>query len=283
LGANADFVLMEDLGAGPSLKTELAGADAEAAEAALLAHARTLGRLAAATRGRRSEYERLVRELDGPDVLLEPSPSENMVADSWAVVRRELPGLGLSAPVAAYADVDTLLDLWRRPPETLSFSPGDTCPDNHVLSGDAVRFFDVDFCSFHPTALDAAYYGRPHFPTCNYLGELPDAVAGRALAAFARHAPVDDADAHTASAAWTMLNAGWLLPTALDSDQRLGPTSFRAMLLWRLRGTAERCRAAGVLRALGAMLGDLAGALAERWPEAGAPAPYPAFSRPTTP
>jgi hypothetical protein len=203
-----------------------------------------------------------------------------MLAGCWAAVRRELPGLGLRAPAAASADLDSVRRLWRRSPETFSFSPGDTCPDNHVLAGDRVRFFDVDFCSFHPTAIDAAYYARPHLPTCNYLGELPAAVAGRALAAFTGHAPVNERDVLAASAAWAVLNAGWLLPMAQAGDRPLGPTTYRAMLLWRLSATAERCRAARALPALGALLGDLAAALAERWPEAGTPPLYPAF-RPT--
>src|SRR5215469_15552124 len=114
LGAGADFVVMEDLGRGPSLKTALAGGDPEAAETALLAHATTLGWLAAATRGRRPEYERLVGELGEPAGLLEPSPSEAMLADGWAAVERELAGLGLRAPSAVVGDLDTLRKPWRR-------------------------------------------------------------------------------------------------------------------------------------------------------------------------
>ena len=169
-------------------------------------------------------------------------------------------------------------ELWLTPREAFSFSPGDTCPDNHVLAGEAVRFFDVDFCSFRPTALDAAYYARPHLPTCNYLAELPAGLAARARAAFAGQLEVGEGEAHLASVGWTVLNAGWLLGTALAGDRRLGPTSFRQMLLWRLRASAERCREAGALPSLGALLGDLAGVLARRWPEV-APMPrYPAFS-----
>ena len=203
-----------------------------------------------------------------------------MLVDGWAAVERELPPLGLRVSAPVVADLDVLRRLWRRAPDGFSFSPGDTCPDNHVLVSDEVRFFDVDFCSFHPTAVDAAYYARPHFPTCNFVAELPTAVTGRAAAVFARRVPVDEGDVHAASAAWTVLNAGWLLATALAGDRQLGPTSYRQMLLWRLGATAERCREVGALKALGTLLGDLAGALTAGWPEVGPLATYPAFLTP---
>jgi len=100
------FVLIEDLGSGPSLKSALAGDDPDAAEAAMLAHASSLGRLAVATRGRRGDYERLVRELDGPEELLAPSPSAEMLLDSWGAVERELPALGLRLTAAAAGDLE---------------------------------------------------------------------------------------------------------------------------------------------------------------------------------
>jgi hypothetical protein len=271
------FVLMEDLGAGPSLKSALAGADPIAAEGALIAHATALGNLAAATRGRLDDYARLVVELDGPETLLGPQPSETMLTDCWAIVQRELPALGLRAAPAVADDVEVLCGLWGTPAAALSFSPGDSCPDNHVLAGATVRFFDVDFCSFHPTALDGAYHARPHLPSCNYLAELPPDVADRARQAFARCVEVDDAELHVASAAWTVLNAGWLLSQTLAGDRSLGPTTFRQMLLWRLRATAERCRAVGSLTRLGGLLDELGQVLGERWPDVGPMPLYPAF------
>jgi len=271
------FVLMEDLGAGPSLKSALAGADAAAAEAALVAHATALGELGARTRGRYDEYARLVGELGGGDDLLAPVPSARMLTDAWADVERELPGLGVRMTPAAGAGLEALLALWAGPPGSLSFTPGDTCPDNHVVRGGTVRFFDVDFCSFHPTALDAAYHAPPHFPTCNYLGELPPAVAAAARAAYGRCVDVAEADLVTASAAWTVWNAGHILPRFLAEDRPLGRVTMRQMLLWRLRVTAGRCGEAAALAGLGALLAELAGVLAERWPELGSMPLYPAF------
>lgn len=272
------IVLMEDLGAGPSLASALAGADGDAAEAALIAHASSLGDLGARTRGRRDEYARLVRELGGSEEdLLAPSPSARMVADAWAAAERELSGLGLRRPPGLDADLETVLALWSASPAALSFSPGDTCPDNHVVVGGAVRFFDVDFCSFHPTALDAAYHAHPHFPTCNYLGELPPAVAARARAAYAGRVDVGEGDMLAASAAWTLWNTGYILPRYPVEDRALGPITLHGMLLWRLRATAERCREAAALSRLGGLLAELAGVLAERWPDAGTMPLYPAF------
>ncbi|HXM56543.1 MAG TPA: hypothetical protein VOB72_14200 [Candidatus Dormibacteraeota bacterium] len=278
LAADRRFVVMEDLGAGPSLKSVLAGDDPAAAEAALVAHASALGRLAAATRGRRNEYARLVRELGGDESLLAPVPSERMVLDAWAAAERELPALGLRVSPAAARDVERLRALWAVPHAALSFSPGDTCPDNHVLTHDgSARFFDVDFCSFHPTAFDAAYHARPRFPTCNYLLELPEPAAARARAAYASCVPVDGAEVDEAVVAWTAWNAGEALATLLRRDRRLGPTSFRQMLLWRLGATAERCEELDAMRGLGTLLGELAEALAGRWPEIGPMPLYPAF------
>ena len=272
-----NFVVMEDLGSGPSVKSALASADPAWAEAALIAHAGALGRMAAATRGRRNEYARLVQRLKAPHALLNATPSQALFTDAWAALERDVADVGLRVTPAAARDFAHLCRLWQTPVDAFSFSPGDACADNNVLVDGRVRFFDVDFCSFHPTAFDAAYYAQPHLPTCNYVGQLPADVAERVRAAYAGAMDVDQGEVHLASVAWTTWNAGFLLRRVLTEDGRLGPTTYRQMLLWRLRASAERCRAVGELEGLGALLADLATALGSRWSDV-APMPlYPAW------
>jgi hypothetical protein len=148
-----------------------------------------------------------------------------------------------------------------------------------VLSGDTLRFFDFDFCSFHPAAFDAVCLIRPYFPTCNDVAELPREIAERAIAAYLQCVEVEEAEVLNASVVGTLSNAGNGLAKTLAGDQMLGPSSSRQMLLWRLRSTSESCREAGRLTSLATLLADLAGVLAERWAEVEPMPLYPAFAR----
>ena len=123
LGADLDlgFTIQEDLGPGDSLVDVLSGDDPVAAEAALVAHADALGRLAAATRGRFAEWEELVRRRGAPLTLLEPSPSAADILQCWDRVLARLPELGIGGNFGG-AEAE-----FRRALDTIA-APGATSP-----------------------------------------------------------------------------------------------------------------------------------------------------------
>lgn len=278
LGADLDlgFTIQEDLGPGDSLVDVLSGDDPVAAEAALVAHADALGRLAAATRGRFAEWEELVRRRGAPLTLLEPSPSAADILQCWDRVLARLPELGIGGNFGgAEAEFRRALDILSDATE-YALSLGDTCPDNNRWDGRTIRLFDVDFCSFRHPLFDAAYYAAP-FPTCWFIGAIPPAVQERTVAAYERWIPIDRGSLVLTCCTWTVLNLGWLLEGCIEQDRRLGPVTLRAMLRWRLASSAASAAALGTIPALADLFVRLRDALAARWAEAEPPTVYAAL------
>jgi hypothetical protein len=270
------LLLMEDLGGGPSLVDVLAGADGEAGAAALVEHARTLGRVAALTAGREAEHRALVARHGGAPLPPLIDPTDVALAGA----ARAAAALGVRAEPAVAGDA-TRAGARLEAGGPRSLSPGDTCPDNNRV-GPPFRLIDLDYAGFRHPARDAAYHWIP-FPTCWFAGRVPAPVLARARAAFVAEQPVDDEDCVAACADWTLQNLQWLLPGAIETDRQLaenGPVSVREMLAWRCEAFAALAEEAGRLRALGAWCGRLAAAMRERW-SPGPVALYPCFGRPS--
>ena len=291
---------MTDLGAGPSLADLLLGADAAAAEDALLGWTRSCGELAVATAGREPEFAALLaaNSAAGHDGTGHASHT----APHWLERRiGEIPGLlaALSLPAPAgleddLADVASLLAPGRYP----VFSPGDICPDNNVLTSGGVRFVDFESAEFHAVFLDGAYLRMP-FSTCWCVFRLPDRVRQRAEAVYRRLVSVihpdlaDDriwrAGMRRGVAAWTLHAMTYLLDQALMSDMpmiddgRAAPTK-RQLLRYRWTcllaelepgPAADRDPAGPQLPALRMLAGQLL-ASTEHWEVPSLPV-YPAF------
>ncbi|HEX8697174.1 MAG TPA: hypothetical protein VF746_32440 [Longimicrobium sp.] len=284
---------LEDLGEGECLADRLTGADPHAAERALLAYAAALGRLHAATAGRRAELD-TVRERIGArgetDAERETRPGvwrRECVAPFLAACE----SLGVGAAPGVEREADAVAAMVERPGALEAFTPGDTCPDNHRLEGGGVRFFDFEFCGFRHALLDAAYFRSP-FPSCWCVHRLPEGVPARMEAAYrAELAPArpEVADDAAFRAAMARASAYWLLWTlglapdhgldlagALAQDRPWGPASVRQRHLLRLETFAAHADARGTLPALAETAAALAGRLRALWPDASMPL-YPPF------
>ncbi|WP_067143438.1 hypothetical protein [Microtetraspora malaysiensis] len=260
------LLVMEDLGDAPTLADLLLGDDPEAAAAGLLAWARGLGRLAAGSVPKRADLARLRARYDKgvPSWEDEPWIEQNSAGllDLLGQTLITVPE-GLAGELAEIGTVGA---------ECPAFTPGDTCPDNNLLTPDGLRLIDFEFACFQSVFLTAAYCRMP-FSTCWCVYRLPTGLAEEIEHAFRAEVVnaypelADDAvwqaGVRRAVAVWTVDATVALLPRTLE-DGPLHPTRrpvpTRRQLLehrWAMASTLEEFPAlAATMRTL---LGEIAG------------------------
>jgi hypothetical protein len=276
--------VLEDLGDGPCLADLLQGSDPAQAHAGLVTYAAGLGRMHAATVGRAHEYVAARAGLGLP-----PTADRSATAD-WFLgsrphYRETCEGLGVAWGEEVDRELDGIGAIIGEPGPFLAFTPGDTCPDNHRLAGDRIRFFDFEFCGFQHALLDAAYLWLP-FPTCWCVNRLPPGLVRELTEAYraelARGCPAaNGADferaALLARAFWTVTRVGDRLAKTLDEDERWGTATLRQRHLLRLETFIEGADDVGDLPALADVARDLLARLRQRWGDAAQMPLYPAF------
>lgn len=240
-------LVMEDLGDHPTLADLLLADDPDTAYQQSIAWAGALGRtlrsdLALLTRAR----ERL---------------GDAVAEDRWT--RQDFPRRGLARlqevtgsrhAAAATSEIQDAVERLERDADRHVLGPGDTCPDNAVVTPAGVRFLDLEGAGLRHVAYEAAYAAEP-FSTCWCVFTTPSGLTGSMLAAFTTgaetHLPGLASDpewprqVRTAIAAWVLSATLWLLDGALAdrsmaTQVRLGP-QFRALLLHRWRWVAGAC------------------------------------------
>ncbi|MFF4381790.1 hypothetical protein [Kitasatospora sp. NPDC001547] len=216
----APLVVLEDFGGAPTLADLLLGDDPAAAEEGLLTWAAGLGRLAARSVDRQADLARLWARYDRgmPTWADEPWTARNATA---------FPGVLEEAGVAV---PDGLAEELARigtagGEEYPAFTPGDTCPDNNLLTPQGLRLIDFEAACYQSVFLTAAYCRMP-FSTCWCVFALPAGLAPRIEAAYrAEVVPVypalaDDAvwedGMRQAVAVWTVDATVRLLPRAAE-------------------------------------------------------------------
>lgn len=291
-------IVLEDLGAaanGAALADVLLGDDAARAENGLIALARTLGRIHAATAGRASDFARIRNDLapfDQPELTYLGLP----VRDALRTLPEAFAAapLGLTLPPDLDAEIGQIAESLEHPGPFLVYTHGDPCPANAYLPAGSIgglRLLDWEFGAFRHALLDGVY-GRVPFATCSFLGRLPDSLPARMEAIYrtelARGVPqaADDTVFFNAVACacafWTLAYwPAWHLSEAWAHDVQWGRTTIRQRLVHRLETLAATL---GELRRLPAVAAFVCAAgvrLRARWAEddAWADLPlYPAFS-----
>ena len=279
----AGITLMEALDGAP-VDTLLLGADAAAAEAALLGLATVLGQMHAATIGKEAEYTAL-REGLGPH----PTDGEHYQFAWLGTAFDSTAGaLGLTPGAALREDISRVIDAIRDPGPFRAFTHGDPCPDNVFHSAAGARLIDFDLGGYGH-ALAEGVYGRIHFPTCWCVNRLPEAITERMEAAYRTALnpgcpeAADDAlfgqAVTTACAFWVLDMCRWLpLGDVLKQDDEWGIATLRQRYLLRADLLARITAEFGYLEALGQAFGTVAAELRRRWSAEVAPLPlYPAF------
>ncbi|OCI30457.1 aminoglycoside phosphotransferase family protein [Oerskovia enterophila] len=284
------LLVMSDVGDGPTLADLLLGTDRDAAWRGALSWATALGELAGASG---PHVERFSAELAARGVVR----GWDLEADARAGVHRLVAALPTPTDLARdpldatlaflHDDLEALASL-RAPGSAVVVSPGDTCPDNAVLTPAGWVFLDLEDTTAHHPALDAAYTLMP-FSTCWCVFDPPPGLTDELLAAFTaglgRHLPDAVAepawtrDVLVASAGWILAMTGWLLDGAVEDRPRVGPEgrspSYRQLVLSRWRWGAEHLR--DVTPGIASLLSDGVAWAEREW----GPSPsggYPAFS-----
>lgn len=282
------LVVLEDLGAGATLVDPLLGADATAAERALLALMRTLGRLHAATVGREDAY-RAVRATLGPVTAATPVHTPGRLRAQLPEIGAALTRAGLALDARAETEVETTLTALEQPGPFWAYTHGDPCPDNDFLAPDGtVRLIDFEMGAYRHALIDGVY-GLMHFPTCWCAGRIPGATLARMEAAYrgelARGCPAAEDDAKWGEAVthalayWLLASLAWLLEGALREEEEWGIAGVRPRLVARVESFArEVSKRDEHLPALAAFAERLSAELRRRWPpESCELALYPAF------
>lgn len=271
------MLVLEDLGRSSTLADKLFGRDPQAAERCLLAWARALGKMHAATAGREHDYGALLRRL-GVKAWRDPMADE--ARNALAVVPELVAGgLGVTVPPAAAVEARAAVRLLGGT-RYRAFSPSDSCPDNNLVTSKGIRFVDFEWGCFRDVVLDAAY-ARVPFPACESSFALPAGMSEAMLAAWRTEVAAVWPDLGDparlagrlldAQLLWVWLSTMLLLPPGLAADGPIGPDtrrSPRALLAlahyWsRLGADAQRGDrpatvelAADMVSALRARLGD---------------------------
>jgi hypothetical protein len=276
------LLVMADLGNAPTLADILLGSDPKAAENGLLAWARGLGRLAAESVHRSADLTRLWSRYD------KGMPSwgdEPWIAQRATELPALLDGAGIAAPPGL---ADELARIGTAGGEEYpAFTPGDTCPDNNLLTPEGLRLIDFEAACYQSVFMTAAYCRMP-FSSCWCVFALPAGLAAeieqtyRAEVVGVYPALAEDevwqAGMRQATAVWTVDATVRLLPRTAE-DGPLHPTRrpvpTRRQLLrhrWEMASTLEEFPAfAETMRLL---LSEVAGG----WDVARLPG-YPAFGQ----
>ncbi|RBQ15455.1 hypothetical protein DP939_35810 [Spongiactinospora rosea] len=172
------LLVMEDLGTAPTLADMLLGDDPGAATEALLTWSRGLGRLAAGSTRRHADLLRLRARYDKGVPSRE---DEAWVAERATGLLALLDAAELPVPAGLPAELKGIASAIGADP--LGFTPGDTCPDNNLLTPDGLRLIDFESACFQSVFLTAAYCRMP-FSTCWCVFRLPPGMAERIENAF---------------------------------------------------------------------------------------------------
>jgi hypothetical protein len=295
-GGDADlgFVVMEDLGTGPSLATILLGSSATEARAGLEGYVDALAEVHLSTFGQTEAYAVLRA---GMGATAETNHGFS-AATCLGAMTTPLSSLDLTIDLAGevaepIAWIDAIITdpgPWR------AFSLNDCCPDNNRVDAlGKVRLFDVEFADTRHALLDVAYL-RTTMPTCWCVRRLPDLTDDLLRRYRARLAdggrPTGDDEFHTAlnacAAFWALLNASWHLEAALEptgADRPYWDTydftfgSRRQLFLQRMAELADAADRQPELAPLRRIVADPARVAARRAWQVVEPLPlYPAFA-----
>lgn len=217
------FVLMGDLGDGPSLATVLLGSDPARARTAFEGYVDALAEVHLATFGKAAEYDEIRSRL-GPELGFMMALRQ----EQWPNLRTAI--AELDGTIELTADMDAAverIDQVLEDPAWQAYSPNDCCPDNNRVHDDGtVTLFDLEFGSFHHALRDVAYL-LTTMPTCWCVRRTPDGLAEaliaryhRRLVAAGRDVPVEEfwRMLRHCQAYWSIWTLAWQLAAGLRPD-----------------------------------------------------------------
>ncbi|MFJ9615334.1 hypothetical protein [Streptomyces noursei] len=287
LGADTEglVVVMEDVGPAPSLAEVLVGADASVAARGLREWARELGRMAAASVGRRDEFDKLRKRYRTDGVW---SGDEPWIERNGPEFLAALEADGIAVPAGLATELRRIATAGEH--AYAAFTPGDPCPYNALVAPGGVRLIDFELSGYLPVFLIAAYCRSP-FPSCWCVYRMPDEVLAEVERAFRTEIvgalpqladdAVWEAGMRWATAVWTVdATAYWLRRVTagdgpMQPERSTGPTR-RQVLRYRWE-RAEELLVDGDYPAVRDAAGALLRQVGKRWEIPALPV-YPAFA-----
>ncbi len=127
------FIVLEDMGEHTSLVEPLLKGDAHTATAALVAFARRLGRMHAASLGKEEQYKAIQREISpawAESVVKSPEAVLQARAELVAKFKEICTGLGIVSDATAEEECATAFQQFEEPSTFRTFIHSDPCPDN---------------------------------------------------------------------------------------------------------------------------------------------------------
>jgi hypothetical protein len=171
------LVVLEDIGTGPTLGELLEGEDPARAEQAVLGYAVTIGRLHAATIGRKADLERLCISLGIPA----PDSSPRDTGKQWRRFQEVSDRLDLRLPAGFKDEGEAVVAAMGAPGPFFAFGHGENNPINTMLVANRLRLFDFEFSGFRHALMDDVNY-RHLLPWRTH--RLPDALLRRMEATY---------------------------------------------------------------------------------------------------
>ncbi|MHB1774087.1 MAG: phosphotransferase [Acidimicrobiales bacterium] len=241
------FIVMTDIGSGPSLADALLGDRTDTAESALGAWAETMAGIHRATTGLRRSFSSAVVGRGGSEADVDPM-ARWLAATPTAIDGTDI---GLAVPAGLHEELTSMIAILDDPAWG-ALSQGDACPDNNIITRAGLHLVDFEEAAFRHVAWDLAYLRVP-WPSCWCAWNLPAAAPEAATAHYLRalngsaastgRSPLEGA-MEVATLAFALIAAAWFLPSALRRDDTLGTPeqhapSRRAAVLHRFALAAD--------------------------------------------
>jgi aminoglycoside phosphotransferase (APT) family kinase protein len=285
LAASLDpaFLVMEDVGGGPSLASLLLGHDRDAASAALITYAEGIADLHTAGIARVDAFELRMREL-GCVPTSTRYESAFPVGENRVAWNAALDELGIDAR-GVEVDLDVITHAMAEPGPFRGIVHGDPCPDNVRFVDGRLRVYDFEYASIGHVLLDANYLSVP-FPTCWCVASLPLSLVARANEAYRRRLGITDdvgweREVALAWAAWLVATVPRQIGQARDANPTWGISTLRERVAGRLDRFVERTTAVEAVPVLTATMRTMRDRLVEQWPSDDVVLrAYPAFADP---
>lgn len=282
--AEAATIVMERLAPGPSLAELLLGAYGQRARRGLVAVARALGRLHAASIGRTPAFE-VRRAALGPAQSIRYHVVRGL-PKLVARVDRTIGHLGVGVPAGLDQDLAAVCAAIVRPGPFVALVHGDPCPDNTRVYGDTAVLLDFQVSGVDHCLLDGSVFALP-FPTCWCLADLASEDRALGMQAYrdelARALPRVGEDtvwlpalAH-AAAFWFLVSLGWK-PAATEPDELWGTATVAQRLVQHATCFAGLAEAAHVLPVLAGVAEQVCHAVRERLPDLAPTPAHPALA-----
>ena len=245
----------------------LEGDDRERAEDALLAHARALGRVHAATRG--ATALALAQRLSDARPFDESRHVVHDLDAHLAHLPERLREAGAGDDARGLDDeIRAARELLAHPGAHIAVAHGDATPANCCVRGGTALLYDWETAAARHALVDGSY-ARLRYVQSVWAHEIPAHVRWRAARAYRAELPWPDGELDpgetAAGAAWC---AGLLaaLPRLSGNDVRWGRTTMRQRVATAVERLAELCDETGCMPLTGAAARAAHAGLCRAWP-----------------